>query len=127
MARHSNTYTYTGFSGIQMGQRHFSLNTPRTRSVTRNTESAPRWFAFAVAVSVTFLLCLAINLRSFSELRAEIEQNKTLDAEVNRLNNDNLMIQEQVFNLKNDPATIEREARKLGMGRIGERVLVSAN
>jgi cell division protein FtsB len=80
-----------------------------------------------MAVAVTFLVCTAINLRSFSELREETVHNKSLDAEINRLTEENLALQEQIHDLKNDPATIEREARKLGMGRVGEKVLVSMN
>jgi cell division protein FtsB len=43
------------------------------------------------------------------------------------LTNENLVLQEEIHNLKTDSAVIEREARKLGMSRPGEKILVPAN
>ena len=103
----------------------------RPRSKTRmksNRESAtPQWFVFAVVVFIIFMLCLTINFRAFSELTAEMEQNQKLNIEVEQITNQNLMIQEEIHNLKNDPKVIEREARKLNMGRPDEKVFVPTN
>jgi cell division protein FtsB len=110
-----------------------SLPKLNARSKTRarmkfNRETAtPQWFIFAVVVSITFMLCLTINFRAFSELSAEIEQNQKLNAEVEQLSNQNLAIQEEIHNIKTDPKMIENEARKLGMGRLDEKIFVPAN
>lgn len=89
--------------------------------------STPQWFIFAVVVFITFMLCLTVNFRSFSNLMGEMEQNQKLNSEVEQLTNQNLLIQEEINSLKNDPKIIEREARKLGMGRPDEKVFVPTN
>jgi cell division protein FtsB len=93
----------------------------------RESAKTPQWFVFTVVVSITFMLCLTINLRAFSELSAEAEQHNKLSVEVDQLTNENLTLQEEIHTLKTDPNRIEREARKLGMSRNGEKVLVPAN
>lgn len=90
-------------------------------------KSTPQWFVFAVIVGITFMVCLAINFRAFSELNTELEQHQRLTAEVEQLANQNLLIQEEIKGLKSDPKTIEREARKLGMGRPNEKIFVPTN
>ena len=102
---------------------------PRTKvSMKSNRESAtPQWFVFAIVVFITFMLCLTINFRAFSELNSEIDENLKLNQEVEQLSNQNLLIQEEIKNLKSDPKVIEREARKLGMGRPEEKVFVPSN
>lgn len=99
------------------------------KSLMKSTRDSvtPRWFGFAVVVFITFMLCLTINLRAFSELNSEVEHNEKLSTEVEQLTNQNLMIQEEIKNLKNDPKMIEREARKLGMGRPNEKIFVPTN
>ncbi|MBX7170665.1 MAG: septum formation initiator family protein [Pyrinomonadaceae bacterium] len=90
-----------------------------------NRESTtPQWFVFAVVVFITFMLCLTVNFRAFAELNSEMEQHQKLNTEVEQLANQNLSIQEDIHNLKSDPKVIEREARKLGMGRPDEKVFV---
>ena len=97
-------------------------------SMKSNRESTtPQWFVFAVIVFITFMLCLTVNFRAFSELNSEIEENHRLNKEVEQLTNQNLLIQEEIHNLKRDPKAIEREARKLGMGRPDEKVFVPTN
>lgn len=102
---------------------------PRTKvSMKSNRDSAtPQWFVFAVVVFITFMLCLTVNFRAFSELTSEMQENQRLNTEVEQLTNQNLIIQEEIHNLKTDPKMIEREARKLGMGRPDEKVFVPTN
>jgi cell division protein FtsB len=57
----------------------------------------------------------------------ETTQFQQLSAEIEQLNNENLAIQEEIHNLKNDPRAIEREARKIGMSRPNEKILVPIN
>lgn len=94
---------------------------------SKRDSTTPQWFIFTVVVSITFMLCLTINLRAFSEMNTEVEQHQRLNVEVNQITNENLALQEEIHNLKTDAATIEREARKLGMSRSGEKVLVPTN
>ena len=98
-----------------------------TQMKTRRESATPQWFVFTVVVSITFMLCLTINLRAFTELNTEIELNQKLNVDVDRMTNENLILQEEIHNLKTDSQTIEREARKLGMSRSGEKILVPAN
>lgn len=94
---------------------------------SKRETTTPQWFVFTVIVAMTFLLCLTINLRAFSEMNQEVEHNQKLGVEVDQLTNENLTLQEEIHNLKTDSNTIEREARKLGMSRSNEKFLVPAN
>ena len=89
----------------------------RLKRAKRTETATPQWVVFAVITSLTFMLCLAINLRAFSETSAEIQQNASLSRQMEQLTNENLAIQEEIHNLTTDPRTIEREARKIGMSR----------
>lgn len=99
----------------------------RKRAAGRATTSTPQWFLFVVVVSITLMLCLAVNFRAFSEMTAEAEQNNQLNTDVEKLSVENLALQEEIHNLKNDSQTIEREARKIGMSRPNEKISVPAN
>ena len=90
----------------------------------REKGSTPQWFIFTVIVSITFLLCLAINFRAFSELRQETIENSTLNTEIEKLTTETVVLQGEIKDLKNDPKTIAREARKIGMSRPNEKILV---
>lgn len=72
---------------------------------------------FAVAGSITLMLCLTVNFRAFSELSQETHHNEILNLEVENLTKENLALQEEIHYLKSDSEVIEREARKLGLGR----------
>jgi cell division protein FtsB len=112
---------WTNSQSISMPTRNRMKTTKRTES------STPQWFLFGVVVSITFMLCMAINFRAFSEMNAEAIQNTQLNAEVEKLSGENLALQDEVHNLKNDSRAIEREARKIGMSRPNEKILVPAN
>jgi cell division protein FtsB len=99
----------------------------RAKAVKRETSTTPQWFVFAVIVSITFMVCVAINIRAFSELSAEMTQHETLSTEIELLTTENLMLQKEVEGLKNDSKSIEREARKIGMSRPNEKILVPVN
>ena len=91
------------------------------------TGATPQWYVFAVIASMTFMLCMAINLRAFSEMSAEIAQNERLSLAVEQLTNESIGLQGEVHSLKTDSHTVEREARKMGMSRRNEKVLVPMN
>lgn len=100
---------------------------PRKKAAGRATTSTPQWFLFVVVVSITLMLCLAVNFRAFSEMTAEAEQNNQLSTDVEKLSVENLALQEEIHNLRNDSQTIEREARKIGLSRPNEKNSVPAN
>lgn len=101
--------------------------TPRRKQiggVKNKIHTTPKWFGFAVVSSITFMLCLTINFRAYSEMSQEMSQNETLTQQVETLTNENLLLQEDIHDLKSDASAIEREARKMGMGRPNEKILV---
>ncbi len=99
----------------------------RSKSVRRAQSTTPQWFLFAVVASISFMLCMAINLRAYSEMNRETIQFEQLNLEIEGLNNENLIIQQEIHSLKSDPRAIEREARKIGMSRPNEKILVPGN
>ena len=99
----------------------------RTNAAKARTSATPQWYVFAAIASMTFMLCMAINLRAFSEMNAEIEQNARLSSAVEQLTNETIGLQGEVHSLKTDSHTVEREARKMGMSRRNEKVLVPIN
>ena len=104
-----------------------SRSKARPQMKSRRESATPQWFVFTVVVSITFMLCLTVNLRAFTELNEEIQVNQQLTVEVDQLTNENLVLQEEIHNLKTDSVLIEREARKFGMSRPGEKILVPAD
>jgi hypothetical protein len=89
----------------------------RSRAKKNSKSATPQWFVFTVIASITFMLCLAINLRAYSEMSVETQQFEQLNVEINRLNNENLLIQEDINSLKTDERVIEREALRIGLIR----------
>ena len=104
----------------------FASANKRNAMKTKTSAATPQWFIFAVVASITFMLCLTINFRAFSELSQEMSQNETLTTQVNGLTAETLALQEEVHSLKNDARVIEREARKMGLSRPDEKILVPA-
>ena len=73
------------------------------------------------------MLCLTVNLRSFTELNREAEQHESLNQEIEKLTTENLNLQEEIYYLQNDSSVIEREAKKFGFQRKEKKVPVPAN
>lgn len=92
----------------------------------RNT-AIPQWFIFTIAALMASLLCLAINIRAYSETRDEVQLNTQLSAEIEQLSSENAILQQQIHGLKTDETTIEREARKHGFARPNEKIFVPTN
>ncbi|MDQ3800235.1 MAG: septum formation initiator family protein [Acidobacteriota bacterium] len=112
----------------------FIPTTKNTRSRVRPSaaggakrEKANSWLGFAVVVALSSMICLTVNLRAYSELSAERDQHQFLNAEVDQLTIENSTLQEEIKQIKTDSLMIEREARRLGMSRPNEKVLVPAN
>jgi cell division protein FtsB len=99
----------------------------RAMSARKKTSAKNSWFGFAAVASISLLLCLAINLRAFSEMRQEVNANEQLNLQIETLTTENLALQEEIQDLRKDDRAIEREARKIGMSRPNEKILVPAN
>lgn len=100
----------------------------RTRAARRRNGVVPRWFIFTLITTLTFLVCLTVNIRTRSQMLSEIEKQQNLNADVARFQSEVSALSEEVSKLQTDSATIERAAReRLGMGRPNEkRIIVSS-
>ena len=99
----------------------------RSRRQTVKREKANSWLGFTIVVVLSSMICLTVNLRAYSELHAEVDQHQILNTEVNQLTTENSTLEEEIQQIKTDKTMIEREARRLGMSRPNEKVLVVNN
>ena len=76
---------------------------------------APWWLSFLILTSIFVMLCVSINFRAFSEIRAEVDQNTRLAGHIQNLMDENLALQEEIHTLKTDPRAVAREARRIGI------------
>lgn len=77
----------------------------------------PRWLPYGATAVFAVVLCLTINFRAFTELTREVEQNDSLNTQIENITSENLNLQEEIYYLRNDSDAIEREARKFGFTR----------
>ena len=89
----------------------------RAKRIKSPKSATPQWFVFAIIASLTLLICIAINIRAFSEMHDQMSQFSTLSEEIEKLKTENDELKEEVQRLKTDKKTIEREARKIGLSR----------
>ena len=82
----------------------------------------PSWLPVAAGVTLVLMLILTVNYRAYSELRKEKKTFEELNNKVQQATTENLSMQEEIYYLKSDPKTIEREARKYGLARPKEQV-----
>jgi len=82
----------------------------------------PGWLPVAASVTLVLMLVLTVNYRAFSELKKESKVFEELNDKVQQATTENLSMQEEIYYLKSDPKTIEREARKYGLARPKEQV-----
>jgi len=75
----------------------------------------PAWVPVATALGLCAMLVLTINFRAYSELSKESRQFEELNGKIQQATSENLSLQEEIYYLKNDPNTVEREARKFGL------------
>jgi len=85
----------------------------------------PGWLPLVTVVVLTVLLVLTINFRAYSELSREQMENQQLNDKIQQATTENITLQEEIYYLKNDPRTIEREARKFGLERVEKKEQVS--
>jgi cell division protein FtsB len=77
----------------------------------------PRWLPIAASITLVVMITATVNFRAYSSLSKEEQEHQDLNQQVQEMTEDNLGIQEEIYYLKNDPATIEREAKKYGFVR----------
>jgi hypothetical protein len=96
------------------------------RHAVRNVRGPvlPRWIRYGATALFALVLCLTINFRAFTELSSEVEQNESLNAEIEKVTSENLNLQEEIYYLQNDSSVIEREAKKFGFQRKEKKVSV---
>jgi len=106
----------------------YSTRTRRPRKTAKPSKSSglsiPKWIPYGATALFALVLCLTVNLRSFTQLNREAEQNESLNQEIEKLTGENLNLQEEIYYLQNDSGVIEREAKKFGFQRKEKKVSV---
>ena len=74
------------------------------------------------ALSIT----ATVNVRSYLDLANEEKAHEELNRQVQQMNEENLGLQEEIYYLKNDTDTIEREAKKYGLVRPQSKLKLSS-
>jgi hypothetical protein len=72
----------------------------------------PKWLPVLTALMLTGMLVLTINYRAHSELTSEKKEFYELNEKVQQATTENLLLQEEIFYLKTDPRSVERDASK---------------
>lgn len=123
MSKVANTY----WDDSQTTGNKRSTAVRRKAAAERKSKATPQWAAFAIIVSMTFMIALAINLRAYSAVSKEAGQHDALNTQIENLTTENLALQDEIHNNKSDSRTIEREARKIGLSRSEEKVPLPVN
>ena len=103
-------------------KRTVSAERPPLKLPTALSFRIPRWIPVAVSITLVVMIAATVNFRSYAGLSREQQQHEELNRKVQQMTEENLGIQEEIYYLKNDPATIEREARKYGFVRQQKQV-----
>lgn len=82
----------------------------------------PTWIPIASTVTLVLMLVLTVNYRAYSELSRETQTFEELNNKIQQATTENLSMQEEIYYLRSDPKTIEREARKYGLVRPNEQI-----
>lgn len=92
----------------------------------RSQNVIPRWFIFFILAALSFVFCLALNVKSQAEFGLQQQKQNSFQVEIEQLKNDNTALTNEIQQLQTDPSTIERAAReRANMVRSNEIVLVS--
>lgn len=82
----------------------------------------PRWLPVAASITLVVMITATVNFRAYSSLSSEELEHDELNQKVQQMTEENLGIQEEIYYLKNDPETIEREAKRYGLVRPDKKV-----
>lgn len=124
MNKAANTYWTNGQTMPAMKTGGGARSANRAGTARKQEHFMPRWFIFVIPVALSLLIVLTLNVRAWTNVQNEYQTNERLSAEIDRLTTENTLLQDEINRLQYDPKTIEREARKLGMGRVNEKVFV---
>ncbi len=86
----------------------------------------PRWVPIAASLTLVLSITATVNVRSYIDLANEQKDNEELNQRVQQMNDENLGLQEEIYYLKNDTDTIEREAKKYGLVRPQNKLKLSS-
>lgn len=86
----------------------------------------PRWIPVAASLTLVLSITATINVRSYIDLANEQKAHEELNQQVQQMNEENLGLQEEIYYLKNDTDTIEREAKKYGLVRPQNKLKLSS-
>ena len=92
----------------------------------RLTLTLPRWVPIAASLTLVLTITATVNVRSYMDLANEQQQHEELNQRVQQMNDENLGLQEEIYYLKNDTDTIEREAKKYGLVRPQSKLKLSS-
>ena len=121
MSKAGNTYWTKGQTMPAAGAERKTRSAARVRTPER---AVPRWFMAGITILLSSLLVLTLNYRAWTNAQHEYQVGQQLNAEIDQLTTENYSLQDEIHRLQTDPKTIEREARKLNMGRVNEKVFV---
>lgn len=124
MSKAANTYWANGQTFAANNKGHGARGTSRARSARGTQRLMPQWFVISIPVLLSLLIVVTLNVRAWTNAQREYQTNQQLGTEIEQLTTENSSLQEEIHRLQYDPKTIEREARKLGMGRMNEKVFV---
>jgi cell division protein FtsB len=69
------------------------------------------------AITLMLMIGLTINFRGYTERTKGEAENRLLNERIQEMTEENLALQEEVHELRTDPAKIEDEARRYGLRR----------
>jgi cell division protein FtsB len=121
-----NTYWDNGQTSLGFGARLKVRSAVPARSARGAEKLMPQWFVISIPVLLSLLIVLTLNARAWTNVQHEYQTNQQLNSEVEQLTTENTSLQAEIHRLQFDSKTIEREARKLNMGRSKETVFVPA-
>jgi cell division protein FtsB len=106
----------------RMAQPRSPRRQPMARVSRPRTRLIPRWIPVVASLTLVLMITATINFRAYSVLSKEQNENIELEQKAQQLQTENLGIQEEIYYLKNDNETIEREAKKYGLVRPDTKV-----
>ncbi len=118
MSKVVNTYWDNGRTMPALGSQR------KARAARQPEKVMPRRLVIGISILLSSLLVITLNVRAWTNAQHEYQLNQQLNTEIEQLTTQNTSLQDEIKRLQTDPKTIEREARKLGMGRTNEQVFV---
>ena len=102
-----------------------SLDLIGTRTdVRRRGGIIPSWVVFTMIILAISAVCFTVNMRTYAKANLAAEQLSAIETDVQTLRGVNEALRVEVQKLRNDPRTIETEARaRLNMVRANEFVV----